>query len=186
MDYQKPPGSPPCWGRQYDDSKQECYKNCEFRFECKQVTLHQIGLPTQRTQLPVMRSYAPPPVPSAPPRMLPPPATATVVALPKNPYFVPPPTTLPQPGRPIVPVPPQQQQQYYQQSTGYSLPNPANPNPMASWHRPGAPAPGYYFTQYPSESVGVRLAKNSILRAFEAIFGELMQFFRHWTWPPRT
>jgi hypothetical protein len=51
--------------------------------------------------------------------------------------------------------------------------------------RPGAPAPAYYFCQYPGESVLERLGKNMALRAAESVFGEVMFFFRHWTWPPR-
>jgi hypothetical protein len=39
------------------------------------------------------------------------------------------------------------------------------------------------FHQYPDESVGQRVGKNIVLRAFEAMFGELTRFFHYWTWP---
>jgi hypothetical protein len=65
------------------------------------------------------------------------------------------------------------------------IPDPNNPNPMMPMARPGASGPPYYFTQYPGESIPQRLGKNIALRGAEAIFAELMFFFRHWTWPPR-
>jgi len=52
-------------------------------------------------------------------------------------------------------------------------------------YRPGAPGPAFYFNQYPEESTAARLTKNVMLRGLEAVFNELMLFFRHWTWPPR-
>jgi len=78
-----------------------------------------------------------------------------------------------------------QHQQYQYHNTGYSIPDPYNPNPTVPMHRPGAAGPAYYFTQYPDETIAARLTKNMMLRGLEAIFGELMYFFRHWTWPPR-
>lgn len=69
-------------------------------------------------------------------------------------------------------------------NNSYYLQDPVKPHPGAPMHRPGAQSPSYYFTQYPGESIGERLTKNIVLRGLEAIFHELMQFFRHWTWPP--
>lgn len=179
MDHAKPPGSPPCWGRQYLDGDPEC-RQCRYQDSCKQEILYRVS------SGPATRSYAPPVAPrlTLPPPPPSPTAASVVVPLPPKPYFAPPVSSVPLPKTTTPSVPaPQQQPTYYQQSTGYSLPNPTA-NPMGSWHRPGAPSPPYYFTQYPGESTGARLAKNVLLRALEALFAELMQFFRHWTWPP--
>ena len=178
MDHVKPPGAPLCWGSKYQDGDEEC-RQCRHQDSCRQEMLYQISRQPVRNYAPqaVPRLTLPPPPPSP---------TSTVVPLPPKPYFAPPASSVPLPrtGTTQAPVPPPPPQQtYYQQSTGYSLPNPTV-NPMGSWHRPGAPSPPYYFTQYPGENTGTRLAKNALLRALEAIFAELMQFFRHWTWPP--
>lgn len=195
----KPAAAPPCWGAKYQDGDLEC-KQCKYSDTCRETVLQRIVNPqAQRTNLPVLRSYAPHPAPPPPPSIS---FSAqpqnTVVPLPAKPYYPPPVSSLPTPPKnvpfPSAPssttaphVAPQahQAQQYYQSSTGWSLPSNSNPNPMAPMFRPGAPAPAYYFTQYPGESVASRVGKNLLLRAAEAIFGELMQFFRHWTWPPK-
>lgn len=189
MNNMKPAGSPNCWGRLYQDGEDECFQ-CRFRNDCKTEVLNTVNKPGVR--LPMFGNYAPPMAPTPPPRMALPSTfhpAATIVPLPPRPYYVPPAQTSPVPGKPTMPVPQTTTipaaVTTYQNSTGYSLPNPSAPSPLASWYRPGAPGPAYHFTQYPSESVGSRLAKNAILRALEAIFGELMQFFRHWTWPPK-
>lgn len=181
MDQIKPPGSPPCWGKKYQDGEEEC-RQCHFNDGCRQEMFHQVSHPS----LPVVRNYAPPP----PPRLTLPTSSppTTVVPLPPRSYFTQ--TTVPAPPPPRT-APPvvsqgstqQQPQTYYQQSTGFSLPNPAAQNPLTPWHRPGAPSPAYYFIQHSGEGTGLRLIKNALLRALEAIFAELMQFFRHWTWP---
>jgi hypothetical protein len=180
MDHNRPSGSPPCWGRKYQDGAEECMQ-CYYNEGCRQEMLYQVARPNQ----PAVRNYAPP---IQPPRLALPTPSATVVPLPPKPYFAPPVSSIPVPTRtipvPTVPTPPTTSQTYYQQSTGHSLPNPGVNNPMAHWQRPGAPAQPYYFIQYPGESTGTRLVKNAVLRALEAIFAELMQFFRHWTWPP--
>jgi hypothetical protein len=181
----KPAGSPNCWGRLYQDGEDEC-RQCRFRNDCKTEVLNMVNKPGVR--LPMFGQYATPVAPMPPSRMaLPalPPPSSTVIPLPPRPHFAPPSQQTP-PARtiPQAPLPPSTTT-YQTSAGGYSLPNPGAPNPLSSWYRPGAPGPAYHFTQYPEESVGSRLAKNAILRALEAIFGELMQFFRHWTWPPK-
>jgi hypothetical protein len=51
--------------------------------------------------------------------------------------------------------------------------------------RPGVMGSPYYLTQYPGETVSQRIVKNALLRALEAIFTELANFFRNWTMPPK-
>lgn len=191
MAHVKPPASPGCWGLKYQDGEKEC-EQCRYVDSCRPAMFERCTSDT-RTSLPVIRNYAPPPVPAPPTSFSRPPqfTTATaMVPMPQKPYYPPAPATIPMPTRvPTVPMPQQVQpapapQPYYQSSTGYSLPSYANPNPMTPMHRPGASSPAYYFTQYPGESVAKRVGKNLVLRAFEAIFGELWQFFKHYTWPP--
>lgn len=190
----KPPAALDCWGLKYQDGDKECGQ-CKFNESCRPAMLNRIVNPSdQRTSLPVLRNYSPSvSVPPPPPTY----QQQSMVPMPSRPYFPPPantiplPRTVPLPSQPTQQAPQQQAHQapqvpqYYQQSTGWSLPSNSNPNPMAPMFRPGAPSPAYYFTQYPTESVASRIGKNILLRAAEAIFGELMQFFRHWTWPPR-
>lgn len=182
----KPSGSPDCWGRLHQDGEEEC-RQCRFRYDCKTETLYQINKPGAR--IPVFGPYVPPPVPPSRVPALPPPSS-TIVPLPPKPSFPlqTPQSSYPPPARTIAsnPQTTAPSTPTYQNSSGFSLPNPTAPNPLSSWYRPGAPGPAYHFTQYPNESVGSRLAKNAVLRALEAIFGELMQFFRHWTWPPHS
>lgn len=184
----KPPGSPPCWGRTYQDGDAEC-RQCRYNSDCKMEMMEAVNKPGASLPIIGTRPYAPPPAPSL---ALPAPALP-IVPLPAKPFYVPTAQSLPVPGK--IPAPPTPVVTHqaptavpaatYQNPAGYSIPNPtAAPNPMSSWFRPGAPGPAYHFTQYPAESVGTRLAKNVLLRAMEALFGELMQFFRHWTWPP--
>lgn len=190
----KPSQAPACWGQKYQDGEPEC-RQCDFIDTCRPAMINRVvssSPPPQPQQQPlaVIRSYAPQSQPLAPPPTLRSPS-AQVVPLPSKPFYMPPATALPTPTQsvPIKPAAPAQvqapqQSTFFQSNTGFSLPNPKQPNPMAQWHRPGAQSPGYFFTQYPGEAVGTRLAKNAVLRALEAIFAELMQFFRHWTWPP--
>jgi hypothetical protein len=195
MSQYKPPSSPPCWGLKYQDGEKEC-EQCKYNDTCRPAMFSRLSNPSdQRTSLPVIRTYSPPPVPSTPPHFqVQPSMQQAIVPLPAKPYYPPPVNSIPLPRVQAPVAAPSQSQtaqtvsqatQYYQQSTGWSLPSNANPNPMAPMHRPGAPSPAYYFTQYPTESVASRVGKNLLLRAAEAIFAELMQFFRHWTWPPR-
>lgn len=167
----KPYGAPACWGQQYTDGDRECVQ-CDARETCRAACMQ------RALQAPV------PPRPSGP----------TLVPLPSRPFL----PTMPQapaiyrpqapPSLPAPPVPQVAQPQIvqYQQMPPASLPDPANPHPLVPMMRPGAPTPAYYFCQYPSESTMTRLGKNVALRAAEATFGELMFFFRHWTWPPRS
>ncbi len=175
-----------CWGSKFQDGEKECMQ-CRFKDSCREAMLARVVTPPpmMRPSLPVL-SRTPYPPPPPPPQQ----TRNTIVPLPAKPFYAPPVNQLPVPAKPALPPPTtttqtiQQANHYYQQSTGYSLPNPDNPNPLSPMHRPGAPSPAYYFTQYPGESVGSRIIKNTILRALEAIMFELMQFFRHWTWPP--
>ncbi len=181
----KPSGAPTCWGRLHQDGEEEC-RQCRFRYDCRTETMEQVNKPGARLpmfgQYPSQTQLSPPrtPLPALPP------PSSTVVPLPPRPVFSPPTTQPPPPARTIPSTTSTPTTVNYSTSAGgYSLPNPTSPNPLAPWYRPGAPGPAYYFTQYPNESVSSRLAKNAVLRALEAIFGELMQFFRHWTWPPK-
>lgn len=183
MNLIKPVGSPPCWGETYQDGDEEC-RQCRYNSDCKMSVMEKVNRPG--ASLPLIRNYAPTTMmpPPAPKLTLPP--TSTVVPLPPKPYIVPPVQTKPPVSNPPPPPPVSQQYTAGSNSVGaYSIPNTTTPSPFASWHRPGAPGPAYHFNQYPTEAVSTRLAKNAILRALEAILGELMQFFRHWTWPPK-
>lgn len=173
----RPTGSPSCWGVQYSDADREC-EQCPFKDTCRPTTINRhAGAPVQ------IRTMTPP---------TPPPST--MVPLPAKPYL---PTAqpVPQPVYRQQPQPPQQVQyaptqytptQYQQQQWHASIPDPNNPSPMVPMARPGAVGPAYFFCQYPGETTAERLGKNMALRGAEAIFGELMFFFRHWTWPPRS
>lgn len=178
----KPAGSPGCWSNKYQDGDREC-EQCRFNDTCRPAMLQKVVSPPHSLPVVASRNYTPPYPPPAPVFMTPP--AQTMVQLPAKPYIPPPPAPVmvKQPQITATQVT-QQANQHYQQSTGYSLHNQQNPNPFVPLHRPGAPAPAYYITQYPGESVGSRIAKNAVLRAMEAIMYELMQFFRHWTWPP--
>jgi hypothetical protein len=172
----RPYGSPGCWGQQFTDGDRECVQ-CVFRDTCRSACME------RATQMP-MAPVRPQPQPMVP--------------LPARPYIgqpvVPPPPPVPQVYRAptaLAAAPPQQQVVQYQQYATQqvqvaSLPDPNNPNPLVPMMRPGAMQPAYYFCQYPGETVFQRLAKNIGLRAAESMFGELMFFFRHWTWPPRS
>jgi hypothetical protein len=143
-----------------------------------------------RYSLPVTNSFQPT-LPPAPP----PPTSTAIVPLPPRAFSTPFPAPAPtyvQPAynQPTYSAPPvktytpttqstQQQQTYYPIYAGQQP-----PNPLVPMHRPGAPAPAYYFNQYPGESTTARIIKNSILRGVVAILEELMKFFTHWTWPP--
>lgn len=176
----RPPGSPSCWGYQFSDADQEC-SQCSFRDTCRPTAINRhAGAPVQ------IRTMTPP---------QPPPSTH--VPLPARPFVpaVQQPSGPPQPVYRQAPQPPAQQAvqyvqapvQYQQQSfPAYqaSIPDPANPNPHVPMMRPGSSGPPYYFCQYPGETVPQRLGKNMVLRGAESVFGELMFFFRHWTWPP--
>ncbi len=191
----RPNAAPGCWGSKYQDGDVECAQ-CKYKDSCREEVLNRVVNPN-RTSLPVLRNYTPSvaaPPPPPPPQMTSYASTQTaMVPLPSKPYYPPPVSSLPNPrptpalptSAPPATTPQVGQAQYYQQSTGWSLPSTTNPNPMAPMFRPGAPAPAYYFTQYPGESVATRIGKNAVLRMAEALFGELMQFFRHWTWPPQ-
>ncbi len=188
----KPAAALACWGLKYQDGDKEC-DQCRFNDTCRLAMLDRCTSDT-RTSLPVIRTYQPPPVPSPPAVFQTRPQQQPMVPLPAKPYYPPPPNTIPLPKTAPVQAPQQYsytpsaqapaQQPYYQNSTGFSLPSFANPNPMSSMHRPGTSGPAYHFTQYPGESVAKRVGKNLLLRILEALFGELWQFFKHFTWPP--
>ena len=192
MPIARPPGMPisldNCWGKKYQDGDPEC-RQCKFKDTCRPKMFESLSAmptrPPSHQSLPIFPSapatgYPRPvgtvPMPPSPPS----PPSAPPASVPVR-NFSP---SVPQPP-PTYPVYDQQTQQTYQaQPQHYVLPNPHDPNPMAPMYRPGAPGPAYYFNQYPEESVAARLTKNVLLRGMEAIFSELMYFFRHWTWPP--
>lgn len=182
MSSYRPSSAPACWGLKFQDGEKEC-KQCSYNDSCRPAMMNRM---TQ--SLPVIQNFAPP----AAPAFRPPAQPVQVIPLPARPLFAPPTVGTgmapppPPPPKPVTQAPPAPPQAgtYYQNTTGYSLPNQKEPNPFAAWFRPGAQAPAYHFIQYPGERTSTRLVKNAILRALEAIFAELMQFFRHWTWPP--
>lgn len=196
MSISKPVAAPVCWGTKYQDGDRECGQ-CRFDDTCRVKMLEVLTQPTS--------SYHPPPSPPPPPPnssgypFLPvyqPSKPTGIVPTPPKPPTAPISTTSPAPIRyttPSVPQPTYQppvqyQTQQYQtpqqyHNVGYSIQDP--PNPISPIHRPGAPGPAYHFTQYPGETILARLTKNMVLRGLEAIFSELMYFFRHWTWPPK-
>jgi hypothetical protein len=196
MNHIKPSAAPDCWSKKYQDGDEECMQ-CRFKDECRVEMLYQV---TSKPAQPPVRSYAPPPI--SPPRLafplaFPPAPQTTAAAKPIPQWTVPAVPTFPasspyipaQPPKPNIVTTPvqvaQPQPTYFHQTTGSSAPHPsAMPNPMTPWQRPGVVSQSYYFTQYPGEGIGTRIIKNVILRALEAVFAELMQFFRHWTWPP--
>lgn len=174
MSQYKPAAAPVCWGEKYQDGDKECGM-CKYNDTCRPAMISKISTP--QTSLPVIRNYNQPPIITLAP------TKPAIIPLPDKPYYAP--AAIKPVLQPVIQSQPQQQTNYYQQSSGFSLQNPTNPNPLNSMHRPGAPTPAYYFTQYPGESVIWRILKNIFLRAAEAVFAELMQFFRHWTWPVR-
>ena len=172
----RPYGSPGCWGQQFSDGDRECYQ-CTFKEACRATCMERASQPS---------------LPQPPQTMVPLPARP-YIGQPFAPSVPAPPPQVYRPPNSLAPVPPPQPQQvvqyqqYQQQPVAVaSLPDPNNPNPMIPMMRPGAPAPAYYFCQYPGETTVQRLGKNMALRASESVFGELMFFFRHWTWPPRS
>jgi hypothetical protein len=171
----KPSAAPTCWGLKYQDGDEEC-RQCPYSDTCRSAMLDRLNRPNPDSKLSLpVTTFPVPPRPSM--------ASASAqVSISARPYAS---TSHVQVAKPTQPAsPPVHQTQAYTSAAGYSLPDANKPNPMLPMHRPGAPSPAYYFTQYPGESVGERLTKNVVLRGLEAVFSELMQFFRHWTWPP--
>lgn len=200
MSISKPPGCQlNCWGVKYQDGDREC-EQCRWNDTCRPRMLEVLGNTPLRAPTLSLPVYGQRPVLAAPPSPtgipmgtvpMPPMRTSHPPTYsPSAPQPVQQPTYVQQRPVPSPPPPPTaypqyaQQTQYHQTYQAYSLPNPRNPDPMAPMFRPGAQGPAYYFNQYPEESVSARLTKNMLLRGLEAVFGELMHFFRHWTWPP--
>lgn len=163
----RPPGCTlACWSWKYQDGDPECGQ-CPYRDSCRTAVLW------RSSQQPTVAPQSIVPLPSRP--FIPHQPVAPTVYQPQNVY------------RPPAPVaaPTQTQVVQYQQPVQSAVPySDAVPHPLSPWQRPGAPSPAYYFNQYPGESTPTRLGKNMVLRAAEGMFGELMYFFRHWTWPP--
>lgn len=188
-----------CWGKLFQDGDREC-EQCRWNDTCRARVLEVAATAPARTvaPLPVLQTPPPrPPAPTTPTGIVPMPQRPAVAS---PPVYAPPATqataqvryatpSAPTPA-PAPPAQPQYQQtQYqqpyqYQQTQGFSIPDPNHPNPLVPMYRPGAQGPAYYFNQFPGESTGTRLFKNSVLRAFEAVFSEFAHFLRHWTWPP--
>lgn len=189
MTISKPAASPACWGLKYQDGDQEC-EQCPYNETCRSRVLEIAAATPARSSTPSLTTPYKAPVSRTPTGVVPmpprpaapssyaPPASQFTAQLRYSP--------VPTPSSP--PASPQQTQPSYSQysAQGYSVPDPNRPNPASAMHRPGAQGPAYYFNQYPGEGVGVRLTKNMFLRGLEAIFEELKNFFRHWTWPPRS
>ena len=187
--FMRPVGAPGCWGQQFTDGDQEC-SQCAMKDSCRSTCLSRAALPAPVPTAVNQIAPLPPPRPymaqSVPPQPLPPNIVQPQVQMAR---VQPAQVMQYQPQQaPVFAVHPQTAQmvQYQQQQLHPSLPDPNNPHPLTPMMRPGAPGPAYYFCQYPGESTVQRLGKNMSLRAAEAIFGEAMFFFRHWTWPPRT
>jgi len=170
----RPYGSHGCWGQQFTDGDRECVQ-CIHKDSCRAACMERAVRPPVQAQPAMVPMPARPYIPQ--PIIQPPPA-------PVQQGYRPPVALVqaPQPAPQIV----QYQPQYQQPSQVASLPDPNNPNPLIPMLRPGAPQPAYYFCQYPGETTVQRLGKNMALRAAESMFGELMFFFRHWTWPPHS
>ena len=183
----KPPASPECWSFQFTDGDPECMQ-CRFKDSCRPAAMNRHTAPPTIPVPPIPR----PPIPIQ--QTIPLPTRPFAPAAPTVSYAPPYAPPYAQPGpvyrQPVPPPPvqhyqPPQQTVQYQQPQ-YSIPDPRNPHPAVPMMRPGAQGPAYYFTQYPNETIPKRLGKNMLLRAGEGIFQELMYFFRHWTWPPRS
>lgn len=178
-EYQKPYGSPPCWGLKYQDGERECVQ-CSFKETCRPTVMAKLiptsSLTQQPPALPQLPSF-PRSLPAAPP---PPPVPAYQSSL-FRPQTAPAPQT--QPYSIPTQAPPPQQNPY--NTAQYPLDH-NNPNPWAAMFRPGSQAPPHYFIQHPGESTRERLLKNILLRLLEAVLQELAHFFRHWMWPPNS
>lgn len=209
----KPLGAPACWSYQFTDGDPECMQ-CPHKDSCRPACITKLSSAPFNVPLPVSQMVPMSQVTAQPVPMPYRPANSQPVAVPYRP-MVPPPVPQPSTFRPGYIAPPvvqyqnqqpvvqyqqpapvvqyqyqqpvvQYQQQYQQPVAQYQqISNPYTPNPNMPMMRPGAAGPAYYFCQYPEESVPARLVKNIVLRGAESIFGELMFFFRHWTWPPR-
>jgi len=173
---QRPAGSPPCWGRQYDGSGtstksgREC-AGCPFNFSCKNAYDEAIG--RQMSYQP--QGYVPT---FNPPQYQPP-----YQQYPQYPQYQQqwqqPPTP------PPVPPPPQRQLPVWQPQQAQPpmwQPQQRAPVPLAPLTQQEQQFQGI-FGQYPGETVGERLGKNLILRMLEAFFSELARFFHFYTWP---
>lgn len=173
---QRPAGSPPCWGRQYDGSGnstksgREC-AGCPFNFSCKNAYDEAMGrqmsyaptgyVPsyTPQYQYPYPQQYQQPwQQPPVPPPVPPPPVPQRHLPVWQPQASPPAPMWQPQARAPAPVVPLTQQEQQFQG----------------------------IFGQYPNETVGERLGKNLILRMLEAFFSELARFFHFYTWPKLT
>lgn len=165
-----------CWGKQYDDSDDEC-QNCELNKSCKPETINNASrrsapIQPQQYSLPVIpqQNYASrfksptvPQVPIPPPLMPPQVPQQQASAYPTRSVF---PSMAPQ------------------TSVGYQSHAPAGWNtPIAYLPRPNPANPAWW--QYQGETTGTRLGKNMLLSALQAIFSELLRFFSNWTWPAR-
>lgn len=186
----RPPASPSCWGKKYQDGDVEC-SQCSFNDTCKKEVLRG----AMYAPFPVQPVYTQQTVPFPRP-VTNPPMQSYVAPLPQHPVTsygqnIARPAPIPQ-----APVPPPAYSyqappsyQNYQAPPSYqnyqplSL-NPYNPGPNAIWSRPGATAPPYHFNQHIGEGTTTRLGKNILLAALAALALELFNFFMHWAWAP--
>ncbi len=182
MNYVARPGNaPPCWGLQFEDGNRECMQ-CSAKDSCRPATMNAVM--AQQQQIPMIpRMTLPVPVPPPPAPMYQVPQMPAIPQAPQQPYRLPVvPQQAPQPFQGYqVPAPAPAPQPWHM-----PIPDPRHPDPAAPMYRPGAVGGGpYYFNQYQGETVPQRLAKNMFLRAAEAVFSEVANFFRHWTMPPK-
>lgn len=174
---QRPPSSPPCWGRQYDDNDKECTSQCEYRLSCK-PTFFRNNSTSGAVSLPMYPTPAPLPQPTWPPA--PPSFTPPQAQQPIRLGTVQPPATQPYQA---IPAPPPHPMTFAQQPTTAptQLP-PANNLAPGSVHSPYFMQ---YYSPYPGESIVERLGKHMLLRLGQILFHELAAFFGLWKWPPR-
>lgn len=191
----KPSSAPLCWGQKYQDGDKEC-DQCMYADTCKSAMFLKLsGSSNSRPSLPVLSSAAypaPPKPPVQPPAPFNQPLYHNIPArtyssssqVPIAKTYSSSSTPTYQTSQPSQPTYQTNNNTPQYSNSNYSIPDPSKPpHPMNYMHRPGASGPGYFPVQYPNESIGERLTKNLLLRGLEAIFNELAQFFRHWTWP---
>lgn len=174
---QRPPSSPPCWGRQYDESDKECVHQCEYRLSCKPAFFRTNNTPGA-VSLPMYPTTAPP---------LPQPTWPQV----QSPF-----TQQPQPVRlgmaqsPVQtynPLPAPPMAMAFQQPHIGAPPMPqmaAVTNAITTHNTLHSPYFTQYYSPYPGETVLERLGKHIILRLGQILFHEAAAFLGLWRWPP--
>lgn len=172
------PADKACWGKQYDDSDDEC-QNCPLNKTCKPETIN--NFQRNRGMVPTPNQYSLPVIPQQQPNFA---SRYRTPTLPQPPAF---PSQVQPTAYPVRPsfqhaAPPQMGQQV--QVPGYQPHAPPGWNtPVAYLPRPNPANPVWW--QYQGETTGSRLGKNILLVMLQAAFSELLRFFTNWTWPSR-